>query len=120
MKPEYFAANSLVWPLTVILLCLLILWRVGDELQPVFKGVVNQLATQSQKYALLWVTAAMYGALASMQALIDVAHQLEWYYLEAFARVVGPGIAAIVAYNRQPIEKSSSTPTNPPFPEQTK
>jgi hypothetical protein len=114
MSPEYFQAGSLVWPLTVILLALVILRDFREEVQPIVRSMRDALAQQATKNAMAWAMAMMVGASASMQAMVDVFHQLNWYYGEAAARIIGPGLIAVIALLRNP--PNSSPPTNPPFP----
>lgn len=111
---DLFQAGSLVWPLTVILLSLVMLRALRDEVQPIFRGMRDALAIQATKNAMAWAMAVMIGISASMQALIDVSHQLNWFYLEALARVIGPGLIAVIALLRPSPSQPSST--NPPFP----
>lgn len=121
MNSDLFAAGSLVWPLTVILLALIMLRALGTEVQPIFRSMRDSLAQQAAKNAMAWAMIMMIGASASMQAMIDVCHTLGaltqpmswWFYLEAFARVVGPGLIAVIALLRP---NPQSPPTNPPFP----
>lgn len=110
---ELFQAGSLVWPLTILLILLIVLKALGSEVKPIFSGMRDQLALQASKNAMVWAMAMMMGLSASNQSLIDVSHQLGWFYVEAMARVVGPGLIAVIALLR-PTPVSSTT--TPPFP----
>ncbi|MBS0328210.1 MAG: hypothetical protein JSR30_00025 [Proteobacteria bacterium] len=111
-----FATNSLVWPLTFLLIALLLLRQVREDLRPIVSGMVGQLATQSQKYAMIWALALLVGFNSSMMALIDEAHKLGWGYLESAARVLAPGIGAVIGILKlqQAVPKSSGTPPSTP------
>lgn len=116
MNPaDYMAANSLVWPMTVLLLALLVLRQVQNEVKPILTGMVSGLAAQSSKNAANWAMACLMASAASMQALGEVATDLGWIYAAALAKVMQPGLVAVIAYvMRSPSQ--SSTPTVPPFP----
>ncbi len=93
--PDYC---SPVWPLTFILVSLFILHRVGSDLKPVFRNVVNGVAVNAQSNAMRYAMAAMLGSLAMMQALGDVAREENWRFVSAFARIAQPALAAIVGF----------------------
>lgn len=110
-----FAANSLVWPLSFILISLLVLRQLRDDVRPIFNGMVGALSTQATRNAVAWAVGIMMGTLASLQAMSEVAHQMQWPYIEALAKILQPGLAAVVAYiMASPTQKPSST--TPPFP----
>lgn len=113
-----FAANSLVWPLSFILISLLLLRQLRDDVRPIFSGMIGTLAKQSSNNAVAWAVGIMMGLLGSLEALGEVAQQMHWLYLAAFAKVLQPGLAAIVSYimaspaQKPPVPSS----TTPPFP----
>jgi hypothetical protein len=102
---------SFVWPLTFLLVSLFVLRRIEEDLRPVFRNVVTGVAANAQSNALRYAMAMMLASLSAMQALGDVARELGWVYIEAFAKVAQPALAAIVGY----IIKSDS-PTSSPTP----
>lgn len=121
--PDLFAANSLVWPLVGFLMFLMVMRQARDDVQPIVRGIVGSLAAQSNKYALVWTVALMTAALASMQALQDVAQQMHWVIVAAFAKIAGPGLGVLVAIgNRLQVPNGNGSPpppsttSTPPFP----
>lgn len=101
---------NLVWPLTFLLVSLFILRRIEEDLRPVFRNVVNGVASNAQGNALRYAMAMMLASLSGMQALGDVARELGWIYVEAFAKVAQPALAAIVGYI---IKSDGPTPSTP-------
>ena len=98
-------SNSLVWPLSFLLIALLILKRVQDDVRPIFLGMVGPLAKQAQTNAVAWTVGLMLGVLSSLGALTEVATQMQWTYVAIACKVLGPGLATIVALIKQsPVE----------------
>ncbi len=62
----------LIWPLSFVLLGLFILRKVGNDLQPVVRGVVGGVAQNAQKNALMYAMGMLLAAAASLQALGEV------------------------------------------------
>lgn len=91
-------ANSLVWPLSFLLVALLVLRQVREQLEPITTGVVRGLSSHAQRYALGYALACLYASAASLQALADEATRLGWLYVAAAAKVIQPGAVAIIAY----------------------
>jgi hypothetical protein len=109
---EFLVPN--IWPLCFLLVAFTILRQLRDDVRPIFSGMVGALATQSQKNALAWAMAMMLGTVASLQAVVEVATQMHWVYVGAMAKVLQPGLAAIIAYvSKSPV---GSNNTQPPFP----
>ena len=115
---DIFEASSLVWPLCFLLISLLILRQLRDDVRPIFTGMVSALASQSQKNAMAWAIGMMLGTVASLQAVVEVAQQMHWLYIGALAKVMQPGLAAIIAYvTKSPIGPAPQpSTTTPPFP----
>ncbi len=99
-----------VWPLTFLLVSLFILRRIEEDLRPVFRNVVNGVASSAQSNALRYAMAMMLASLSAMQALGDVSRELGWVYVEAFAKVAQPALAAVVGYI---IKSDGATPSTP-------
>lgn len=99
----------IVWPLTFLLLALVVLRRIEQDLRPVFRNVVAGVATNAQTNALRYAMALMLASLATMQSLADVARDMHWIYVEAFAKIATPALAAIVAF-----VSPSTAPVEPP------
>lgn len=119
---DIVSANSLVWPLSFLLISLFILKRVQDDVRPIFLGMVQPLAKQAQTNAVAWTVGIMLGVLSSLGALTEVATQMHWTYVAILCKVLGPGLATIVALikqspvsNPQPVAPPTGT-TRPPFP----
>lgn len=118
---DFLAANSVVWPLTVLLIALFILRRVEAEVAPIVSGMIGGLAQQSAKNAANWAMALLMASAASCQALGEVATDLGWNYAAAAAKVMQPGLVAVIAFiMRSPAASNPTGNTNPPFPLGTK
>jgi len=118
MNPaDLMAANSIVWPLTVLLIMLFVLRQIESEVKPIVAGMVTGLAAQSTRNAASWAMAALMAAAASCQALGEVATDLGWIYAAAAAKVFQPGLVAVIAFvMRSPAQNAEAKPkTNPPF-----
>lgn len=99
MNPnDFLAANSLVWPLCFLLMSLLILRQLRDDVRPIVHGMTGALAAQAARYSAAWAMAGLYACAASFQALAEVAAQLGWVYVAAFAKVTQPAFVAIIAF----------------------
>lgn len=103
----------LVWPLTFLLLALIVLRKVGDDMRPVFVGVVGGVAQNAKQYSLMYAMGALYATGSSLQALGEVATSFQWIYVAAFAKVAQPGVIAIIAYVTKPPAITQVAPTNP-------
>lgn len=107
---------QLVWPLTFLLVALLLLRKMEARINPIVDGITNTLATDATRYATAWMMGAIYAGAASCQALGEVARQFEWIYVEAVAKVLQPGLVAIIAYvTRSPSQNAQKADTKPPF-----
>lgn len=104
---------NLVWPLVFLLIALFVLRKVEADLRPVFTSVVTGVAGNAQVNALRYAMAMMLASLSAMQALGDVAREMHWPYVEAFAKIATPALAAVVAFV-QP--SGPPTATKPPAP----
>lgn len=102
-----------VWPLAFILVSLFILRQVRDEIKPIMAGVVSGLATNAKQYYLMYAMAAIYASAASLQALGEVATQFGWIYVAAGAKVLQPGIVAVIAYVTKPPQFTQASPDKP-------
>lgn len=110
--------TPLVWPLIGLLIALLVLKQVKDDVRPIFLAMVNPLARQAQTNATAWAVGMMLAVLSSMGALTEVATQMGWTYVAIACKVIGPGLATIVALIKQsPIQQTPPTNTKPPFPQ---
>lgn len=109
-----FAANSIVWPLSFLLVALTLLRHLREEVNPIFKGMVGTLAQQSSSNAVAWALGMMIGTLGSLQALAEVADKMHWPYISALAKILQPGLAAVLGYiMASPAQKTPSI-INPP------
>lgn len=111
---DIFAANSLVWPLAFLLISLLILKQVKDDVRPIFLGMVAPLAKQAQTNAVAWTVGLMLGVLSSLGALTEVATTMHWTYVAIGCKVLGPGLATIVALIKQSPVAPVALPPTPP------
>lgn len=119
--------GALVWPLAFLLVALLILKQVKDDVRPIFIGMIGPLAKQAQTNAVAWTIGIMLGVLSSLGALTEVATTMHWVYVAIACKVLGPGLATIVALVKQspvasaplvtlPPAAAPTGSTNPPFP----
>lgn len=109
-----FDASSVVWPLCFILISLVLLRQVrNDVVRPIFDGMTVTLAKQASTNAVAWGVGIMMGLLGSLQALGEVAQQMHWVYFAAFAKVLQPGLAAIVSYIMASPAQKTADITNP-------
>lgn len=114
------ALAPLVWPLVGLLVGLLVLKQVKDDVRPIFLGMVGPLAKQAQSNATAWAVGIMLGVLSSLGALTEVATTMHWVYVAIACKVLGPGLATIVALIKQSPVAPPAPPvvvkTAPPFP----
>ncbi len=108
MAVQILAAN--VWPLVGLLVSLIILKQIKDDIRPIFGAMVAPLAKQAQVNAVAWTVGIMLGVLSSLGALTEVATQMQWTYVAIACKVLGPGLATIVAL----IKQSPVQPTKEP------
>lgn len=113
----------LIWPLSFVLVALFVLRKVEEEIRPLVRNVVGGVAKNAQQYALMYAMAFIYASAASLQALGEVATQFGWIYVAAAAKVLQPGIVAVIAYVTKPpqftqanSDTSAKTSSNPPIP----
>lgn len=111
--PDPFSASSIVWPITVLLFALLVLRKVEEEVKPIVSGMIGGLAAKSARNAENWALAALMASAASCQALGEVASDLGWNYVAAAAKVLQPGLVAVIAFV---MRSPAQSVTNPPFP----
>lgn len=119
-----FAANSLVWPLVVVLIALLLLKKAEDGLRPVFNSIIGGVAKNAGSNATFYAMAIMFGLSASISAFVDVFKDMDntlwsaitWHqYASMWARVLNPFIVAILAYTRDS-GKDRGVVDQPPTP----
>lgn len=112
---ETLAAN--IWPLAFLLVAFLILKQVKDDVRPIFTAMMGPITKQAQTNAIAWALGMALGVLSSLSALTEVAQQMHWVYVAIACKVLGPGLATIVALVKQsPVAPTppSSSPTPPP------
>jgi hypothetical protein len=112
------AVAPFAWPLVFLLVLLLTLRALAKDLQPMKEAVVSGLTKSASTNAVFYVTAGLLAALGSLGALREVADEQKWIYVSAAAKVLQPGIAAIVGLLK--LGPSALNPTNgktaSPFP----
>lgn len=120
---DIFAANSIVWPMTVILMGLFGLKWAENSLRPVFSSFAAGVAQNASTNATFYMMAMLFGLSASLSAFYDVFSQLDdkaftgltlHQYAALWAKVLNPFIVAVLAYTRDS-GKDKRTATNPPF-----
>ena len=102
-----FSADSVVWPLTFLLVMLFVLRRLDQDVRPILISVVNGVAQDASSNARAYAIAILFGLSASFSAFWDVFHSLDaeklsamsWHsYLANWTKVLNPFIVAILAY----------------------
>ncbi len=105
-----FAADSVVWPLTFLLLALCVLRKVEQDVRPIFVAVTRGVAVQAGNNAAAYATAILFGLTAAASAFIDVfqaldaasLYALSWHqYAALWVKVANPFFVAILAYATQ-------------------
>lgn len=92
--------------LLAVALAFLVIYRAGERTRriadAVEQGLVKDAVANYRSYAM----AAMYAGAASLQALSDVAQSMAWHKTAAAAKVIQPGLVAIIAYvNKSPSQE---------------
>lgn len=119
--------SALGWQLLTLLIALLLLKQIKDDIRPIFQAMVGPLTRQAQTNAIAWTIGIMLGVLSSLGALTEVAAQMHWVYVAIACKVLGPGLATIVALVKQaptaaaapaPVipKPAASSATTAPFP----
>lgn len=105
-----FAADSIVWPLTFLLVALFVLRKVEQDVRPIFVAVTRGVAVQAGNNAAAYATAILFGLTAAASAFIDVFNGLSaealaamsWHqYATLWVKVLNPFFVAILAYATQ-------------------
>lgn len=105
-----FAAGSVVWPLTVLLMFLIVLKQLRDDVRPIVRSIVTGLSANAQSNAPAYAIAIGFGLSASFSAFWDVFNQLDaaslvalsWHqYAALWTKVLNPFIVAVLAYATQ-------------------
>lgn len=114
---------NLVWPLTFLLVMLVVFRQVGNDISPIFKSVVGGLSQDANKNAKQYAIAVGFGLSASLSAFYDVFTRLDstslsvmsWHqYLALWSKVGNPFVVAVLAYATQSDFKPNAK-TTPPF-----
>lgn len=114
---DIFQAGSVVWPLCFLLVSLIGMKKLREDIRPIFVNVVAGVAKNAQSNAIFYALACMIGTLSCLQALADVAREFHWIYVEAFAKILQPGLSAVVGLMmKAPGTIAVQTGTIPPFP----
>lgn len=118
---DLFAANSIVWPLVVLLMFLLVL----KDVRPIVTNMTKGLASQAQSNAVAFAIVIGFGLSSSLSAMIDLFKQLDaqtfrgmsvHQYLGLWCQILNPFIVTVIAkVTANPFEKTKP-PANPPTP----
>lgn len=112
---EILSAN--VWPLAFLFVFLVLLKAFRQEVQPLFLVVRDGLKVQAGRNSVAWAVGGMVGTLASLQAMSEVGESMHWPYVAAGAKILQPGLAAVLGYiMKSPSQQVATGTTNPPFP----
>lgn len=112
-----------VWPLTFLLVALVVIHLVREEVKPIIRAVVAGLSTDAATHSKTYATYIAFGLSASLAAWVEAFKDLSaanaadlsyWQFSAIFARILNPFIVAILAaaYRNGP----SNGGTKPPFP----
>lgn len=105
-----FVADSVVWPLTALLMFLLVLWRVQQDVRPIFLTVRDGLVREAGSNAPAYAICILFGLSASASAFVDVFQHMDsaslaamsWHqYAVQWVKVFNPFIVAVLAYATQ-------------------
>lgn len=124
---DLFAANSIIWPLTVLLIALFMLRKAEDSLRPVFTQIIGGVAKNAGSNANFYAIALMFGLSSSLSAFVEVFKEMDaaewqaitWHqYAALWARILNPFFVTILAYTRDSGKDRKPTgTTEPPFPQ---
>ena len=91
-----------------VTLVFLIVYRAGERVKRLADVVEGSLTSSASKYATSYAMGFLYASAASLQALTEVATQMQWPYLVAASKILQPGIVAIIAFvNKPPAQEAS-------------
>ncbi len=105
-----FAADSVVWPLTILLIALCILRKVEQDVRPIVVSMTRGLARQAETNAAPYAIALLFGVTAAASAFIDVFQAMDadriaalsWHqYATLWVKIANPFFVAILAYVTQ-------------------
>ena len=95
------------WVFVTFAIVFFVAWRAQRILNPIFEAMINAVAINAGRYALVWLLAAGFGLAASLSAFIDIFLQLEkadaakmawWQILALIAKAIYPGLVAVLAF----------------------
>ena len=101
---------QIVLPCVGILVAVLVLYRAGGDVRPIFVNVVQGVAKNTQNNATQYAIAIMFGLSASLSAFYDAFQgmsskaltELSWHqYAALWTKVLNPFIVAVLAYATQ-------------------
>ena len=99
--------DTLIWPLTFLLIVLVVIRQVFQDVRPILISVVNGVAKDASSNARSYAVAILFGLSASFSAFWDVFHTLDattfslltWHqYAALWTKVLNPFIVAVLAY----------------------
>jgi hypothetical protein len=92
----------LVWPAAFLVIAIILIWKVGDDVNPIVKGMVGGLSDHASRYATAYAFGGLLAVAASLQELAAIAVDMKWVYVAAAAKVLQPGLVAVIAFVRTP------------------
>lgn len=118
MNPLIDALTENVWPLSFILVALLALRQFREDVRPIFLSMRDGLQVQAQKNSSKWALGCLVGANGGAGALVQVATEMHWPMVKAFAFVGGAMVAAVMGWLVvSPMQKPNGNGgTTPPIP----
>ena len=110
MNTNYILAGGGLLLLSLLAVLIKALW---GQFSPIVVAVVTGLTAHATKYATAYAYGALLAVTASLQAMAEVATQQGWVYCAAAAKILQPGLVAVLAYVR-PSPGQQNAPADPP------
>lgn len=104
------ALEPMAIPLAILLVGFVFIWRVQNDVRPIFIGIVKGLTVTAQSNALYFAMLILCGLNAVFPALATVAEKFHWVYVEAFAIVAAGGCGAVLSFMIKPPPTSFTSP----------
>lgn len=110
-----FAANSFVWPLSLVAVALLVAWRLESDVAPITRGILAGLSEHARSHFLVYALAFLLATNAGIDAFTDTfgkltrteVSALAWWQVLALCGkcLQGPVAALIALLVKSPLNK---------------
>jgi len=91
-----------------------LIFVIRDAVRPVVVAVVSGLIGHATKYATGYAFGMLLATAASLQELAAIATDNHWTYVAAAAKVLQPGLVAVIAYIRPAPAPAPAQQNQPP------